>query len=380
MNNNNLNVFQNHDLIKRSQTYVLDRKLITFHSNDRDIKKWPFANHFEIELPETLNNIQSMRVVQTCFPMIFYTFSNEYQNTKMTFRMIPTPRETIDDIVYIILSQSLNHDFTIEIQEGTYSAQQLCLELQRKMNKSVYDYLISKSLTPSEASYEYFYVEYDEVAQKIWFGNSLDNYSLEFGKKENYDLVGECKQPNVWEQYTHWGLPYYIGYEKRQYIGFELNEPITFDYKQDPLWFQGINNNVYVVEATFIHCLNNNNVMYMEIDKFNSMDEIVPYSNATSNMYNNDYNGTVNAAFEKIPLNINGDQEIFNSRNDYLQNVSHYEVPIETIRKLKFSFRFHDGRYVDFQDCDFNFTMSFNCIKDEIPKAYELRIPAAYTL
>ena len=51
-------VNQNHPLIPRDQTYVLDRKLISFHSIDRDIKQWPYANHFEITLPTALENIQ----------------------------------------------------------------------------------------------------------------------------------------------------------------------------------------------------------------------------------------------------------------------------------------------------------------------------------
>ena len=32
---------QTHPLIPREQNYVLDRKIITIHSNDRDISKWP---------------------------------------------------------------------------------------------------------------------------------------------------------------------------------------------------------------------------------------------------------------------------------------------------------------------------------------------------
>ena len=64
--------------------------------------------------------------------------------------------------------------------------------------------------------------------------------------------------------------------------------------------------------------------------------------------------------------------------SDYLFNVSNYEVPIENIRKLRFQFRFHDGRLVDFKNSNFNFTLGFNCIKDEIPKDYDLRIPASF--
>ena len=53
------NVQQQHPLIPREQTYVLDRKLVSVHSFDRDIKKWPNSNSFEIDLPQSLQKILS---------------------------------------------------------------------------------------------------------------------------------------------------------------------------------------------------------------------------------------------------------------------------------------------------------------------------------
>ena len=53
------NVNTSRPLIPREQTYVLDRKLVTIHSDDRDIKKWPFSNHFEVELPQVMENVES---------------------------------------------------------------------------------------------------------------------------------------------------------------------------------------------------------------------------------------------------------------------------------------------------------------------------------
>ena len=38
------------------------------------------------------------------------------------------------------------------------------------------------------------------------------------------------------------------------------------------------------------------------------------------------------------------------------------------------------GRLVDFQDCNFNFTVAFNQLRDEIARDYEIRVPAAYQL
>ena len=107
----NFNTMQAHPLIPKSQTYVLDRKLISFHSYDRDIKKWPEANHFEIMLPQTLLNVQSMRLDTISLPSNQFIFSEEYQNTKMSFSMEPY--------------SSTQNVLDIEIDEGAYCLKEL---------------------------------------------------------------------------------------------------------------------------------------------------------------------------------------------------------------------------------------------------------------
>jgi hypothetical protein len=121
--------------------------------------------------------------------------------------------------------------------------------------------------------------------------------------------------------------------------------------------------------------------IYMEFDKFNTIDELKPYVERTNNMYNNDYNGRVNSAFAKIPVTAGGQSsQIFDSRNGFLQNVSQYHPPIDKIKKAKFKFRYHDGRLVDFKDNNFNFTIAFNQLKDEIARDYVVRVPEEYKL
>jgi hypothetical protein len=83
----NLNTRQAHPLIRREQNYVLDRKLISFHSQDRDISKWSNSNHFEVQLPENLKNVQSMRLDAITFPNSQLIFSTAYQNTKLSFKI-----------------------------------------------------------------------------------------------------------------------------------------------------------------------------------------------------------------------------------------------------------------------------------------------------
>ena len=116
-------VNQHHPLIPREQNYVLERKIISIHSFDRDIKKWPNSNHFEIDLPEDFTNIQSIQLVQITLPNNQYVFTNSYQNTKLSFTVTSVCGAC--PLIQLLLS------------EGSYTAEQLAIEIATKMNKAV---------------------------------------------------------------------------------------------------------------------------------------------------------------------------------------------------------------------------------------------------
>ena len=95
------NVSNSRPLIPRQQTYVLDRKLVTIHSDDRDIKKWPFSNHFEVELPQIMENVESMRLVECNLPINDEMFKNDYQNTKISFTPVSYTHLTLPTTVFV---------------------------------------------------------------------------------------------------------------------------------------------------------------------------------------------------------------------------------------------------------------------------------------
>jgi hypothetical protein len=387
MSNIMFNTHNTNPLIPRQQHYVLDRKLVSIHSEDRDINKWPNSNHFEVELPHTLENIQSMRLVQCSFPINYYTFSNSYQNTKLSFLIQPS--DNTDDY-YSILNTAYDNsiNFTAEIQEGFYCPEELAFELEDKMNQSITSYI--KTINPSLSDYENIKVFYDKVGQKYWFGNIKDKMIFLFEKQEIYDLRS-CYQPIVWDNYTNWGLPSYLGFEKKTYVSSQAldsqDNPIAIKFSYtaaspDNIWISPISSSfpIYYITAPFTPNLVGERVIYMEVKKYNSYDEIKPYSHATNNLYGNDYNGLVNSAFAKIPITNNPLGEQSDSINFFLQNISHYEPTIEKISKLEFKFRYHDGRLVDFKKNNFNFTIEFNQLKNEISKIYNVRVPITYQL
>ena len=380
----NFIVEQNHPLIKREQTYVLDRKLLTVHSNDRDICKWPNSNHFEIELPQPLLNVQSIRLLNISLPNNHYVFMDSYQNTKLKFTV----------------KNGINQSFIITISEGTYNGSTLAAEIETKMNKAVSDGFA--------AGYNKFRCRYNEVSNTFWFGNEGDDFELNFDEKIDYEEI--CNQPVIWNNYSRWGLPAYLGYKKKTYKSTLTPEnswftpsapgaPFGFAYEmQDGSgneWLTDATSNNWIVNVDQFpkHSSDENSIcnvdlqgdveVYMELDKYNSMDELQPYVNNSSGLFNNNYNGKIKNAFAKIPLTHTNDiydRRIVDSTRNYIANISHYEPPLERIQKLKFKFRFHDGRYVNFKCIPFNFTLEFNMLRDEQMRARIVRVPPLYRL
>ena len=391
------NVSNSNPLIPRQQTYMLDRKLVTIHSEDRDIKKYPESNRFSIQLPVTLENVQSVRLVECTFPINYYVFSRQYQNTKLTFTI-----DSIDinsDYHTTLSSTPLSEKLiTIEIQEGFYCPDELATELQERMNQGVTDKL--NQLMPATTQvYNLIRVYYDKVGQRFWFGvgkdlttnKGGDVLTLFFNKKEEYPYC--CPQPIMWEKTVNWGIGWYLGFERAEYsTAAALDEngnpaDIKFNYLgQDGIWLKAGTTKPYskpavqFLVAPFAPNIFGERAIYMELNKFNSMDELVPGPNNSNAQHNNTYTAIVNSAFAKIPITNKPLGELNDSRNGFLQNITHMDIPEEKISKLDFLFRYHDGRLVDFGTSRFNFTLEFNCLKNEIGRDFAVRIPLTYQL
>ena len=58
--NNSLNTHTNRPFIQREQTYVLEKKNLSIHSEDRDYTQFPNSNHFSIDIGEAMTNVESV--------------------------------------------------------------------------------------------------------------------------------------------------------------------------------------------------------------------------------------------------------------------------------------------------------------------------------
>jgi hypothetical protein len=340
-------------LISREQNYVLDRKLLTVHSEDRDVSKWPNANEFEIIMPQQLLNIQSMRLVEieTPFTSRINMFSNLNQNTKLFINYNNTGSKSITvpsgNYTGLTLAAAINAQLTIV--NGTS-------DLSCNFTPNITDTTIGTGT--------------------FSFKSTTNSYTLDFSACPVYSCLRTVPpfmvqtENIIFGNTFNWGLPYILGFSKKQYAGVanvKLDADTTANLTPDTC-------------------------MYMEIEKYNSYDEMYPCNqsnfdhNSKSNIQlinsNNSYQGKINSAFAKIPLITTSvsNNYVFESRNIGLQNITHYEPPLERLARLKFKFRYHDGRLVDFQNNNFNFTIEFNMLRDEMGKQYNVRIPLTYTL
>ena len=402
----------NNYLIANNKNFTIDRRLVSIHSDDRNITKWPNSNHFEIQLPEAITNIQSMNLADITLPINYYTFSNEYQNTKLIFTVTTSPntvpshvsglREsgyqppkleslTLSDMLYNDKVLDGSYEFEITIDEGYYAPSQLASEIASRMNAAVQKYLrtTAKPVNTNKYTYNNFNITYNVVSQKFMFGNLVDSFELKFAYKIPY--VTKCPQINVWEKNTNWGLPSYLGFDRANYssqmyqtdngTGIPIywstsaqnwltSKPLT----SGPAAGIAASTQVYYLIAPFTADIFGERAIYMEVEKYNNYTELEPYS-----IKQNDFCGKTNSAFAKIPITKNPNTAEYENRNSHLQNIINFNPPLERISKLKFTFRYHDGRLVDFQNNLFNFTIGFNCLTNEIPNQYNIRVPPSFT-
>ena len=136
----------------------------------------------------------------------------------------------------------------------------------------------------------------------------------------------------------NWGLGYNLGFYKKAYA---VTVPST-----------NVSISLYVTSTNMAE-LDTYNTIYMEIDPFNWIDEITPFSIATTDFNGNDYTGRVNNSFAKLTLN---SSKYYVPVKKFKRLLPHV---VEKVGRLKFKFRYHNGILVDFNHQPFNFSLRF---------------------
>jgi len=388
-----------HPLIPNSQQYMFEQQYISIHSEDRNILKYPNASEFEIELPQDYLNVQGARLASGYFPFTLYTFSAAKKNNTMSFKITevynPSEHGGGDALQIAIFNTLYNNidNYTIVIEDGFYTAEQMVTELTNKFNQAVTNMLLGSSYlsagdkTALEAvgGYSEFVIVYNQVSRKIWFGNKSSGFVLTNTNIARYEEDNfRCTTANIVPDFSNWGLPGYLGFTRCN------QESVQMVNKNNARFYYGdvepgdngywlianplLNGaTAYYIEAPLQANLEPPAYFYMEIKFLNFWDETAPYNYSTFTQQTNQTNGIVKSAFAKIPYNSK-----YYSIDTQGSSSSYYKIynpPMERFRKLSIKLRNHDGSFVDFQNTNYTFALELTLFRPQNLKAYSMYTP-----
>jgi len=408
-----MNVSQNHPIIPNAQDYMYEKKYVSIHSEDRNIVRFPNSNEFEIELPQDYCNVEAVRLTQWTFPANYDTFAPERGNIFMTFK-ITKPYNPGDpdhmsnspllEVIFSALYEHIDKNYIIIIEQGFYTPEQMATELTNRFNSAVSDYITlyfsehqeipnRKELEDqfiAQGGYNQFVIAYNNVGQKLWFGNKSSDFVLTNGEisaatKEIQDF--ECSRKSF-PEFTSWGLPDYLGFTRCNAIttpGTEVN--FLTGVRGFPRFFYGdvspgdngfwlvpdiSGATVYYLEAPQKINLMGDAYFYLELHGMNNMDETMPFALSPYTLQTNGTNGIVNAAFAKIAVPTTPISQWFDNS---MESYKWYNPPAERIRKLKLKLRYHNGLLVQFGDFNFSITLEFSIFNPQIARKFNLYVP-----
>ena len=403
------NTFTNHPLIPNSQEYMVIRKYVSIHSEDRDVLKYPNSAEFEMELPQDYVNVLSIRLESWAFPSKYNTFSKFNKNITMSFQIIsPSHPNTPDEFdlqynIYLALYENIQNMYSITIESGHYTPQQMANELTNKFNEVVTNYiynyiLVHNGATLSDAfitagGYTDFVIVYNEVSQKLWFGNRSGIFVLSnIDNNSSYVLNSDDKiipNPSFTSapcppsktplpDYTNWGLPSYLGLPRNPLTSTSVSGvtqvPRLYYLPASASSWLTPNPDISGCSVSFIEAENTINVngpayFYMDLSHLNNIDETNPYNLSSYALHTNETNSRVNASFAKI---------LISDSCCVVENNKAYKIynpPAERIRKIKLRMRFHNGQLVDFGSCEYSFVLEFTLYNAQQSKKYNNYIP-----
>ena len=378
------NVNTSHPIITNTQDTGYQQKFVSVHSEDRDTFKHPNSAEFDIELPEDITNIVSIRLSSWTFPANYNTFSILNSNITMTFKISQAYNpgehsysEPLQNVIFACLFLSANENYSVTIEEGFYNPDQMVNELTNKFNEAVTTRIQSYLADPSDndlltefnnlGGYSRFVVVYNSVGQKFWFGNTADAFVL-----TNETISGSrlCENRSQLPDSVNWGLPNNIGLPK-------ANVSSTTSSGSTPRFYYGNVNggdNGYwllpdpgLPGATchYIECPFKINLMgpayfYMDLAGQNCIDETSPFNISKFTAQTNETNGRVNSSFAKIAIPTTPISQWFDRES---MPYKLYIPPAERMRRLRIRLRYHNGQTVNFGLFDYSFMLEFTILQ-----------------
>ena len=415
------NTSSTHPLIPNANQYYIERKYVSIHSEDRDILKYPNSSEFEIELPQDYLNVHSAKLSTWSFPANYNVFSPLNFNIAMTFKFIKlyNPGEhgysdPLTEAIFAGLYSLIGNQYIVRIETGFYNPSQMATELTNKFNESVSNILIEFfTNTPAYnyalalfTGYNRFNIVYNSVGQRLWFGNTADQFEItnNYINQFNEDNVGtQCIRRNQLPSLADWGLPAYLGFTRCPAPSLSATEVeatmnnannIIYGYNPEiinvsgdvPRFYYGDVNpgdngfwlvpslpgaTVYFLQAPAKINFMGPSYIYLDIDGLNCIDETSPYNMSQFTLHTNETNGRVNSSFAKIPITTTPIAQWFDSEQ---APYKHFNPPAERIRKLKCRLRYHNGQKVDFGLFEYSFMLEFTLLRPQNERKYTIVI------
>ena len=254
----------------------------------------------------------------------------------------------------------------------------------------------------SDGGYSRFVIVYNEVSNKFWFGNKSDIFVLTNDSEILLNLkLNEPTQciKNRLPDYSNYGLPGYVGLLRTSMTSVNIESlPTTINNLKPRFYYGNINigddgywlnpdpiligSTVSFIEAPYVAQLDFPSQIYLEIVGLNNLDETSPFTlnnitvsnnniSLSKNLTNGVANGVVNSAFAVVPTN---------PQSNYFDccqgSYKLFFPPAERIRKLQIKVRLHNGILVDFNNCNYSFTLEFTLYNSQILRQYKLFQPA----
>ena len=377
INRTNLTLSTNHPLIENTQDYLNYSKYLSINSADRDIIKYPNSSVFEIELPEDYLNVMALRLYTWTIPRVF-KFDKILNNDYMIFKLLDiyNPGEhgladPLQNAIFQALYNTKEESYTIFIENGNYTPEQMAKELTNKFNESVtnriIDYFNANGLGafvyPFSASggYKQFEMAYNIVTEKLWFGNRSSTFILENNTVLKKFLLERNLCPNLDSQpsFKNWGLPSALGLSRcdtksstdgtipRFYYGNVFGSDNGYWLIPDPS-LPG--SKVSYIEAESVLDVEEEQFLYLDLDEYNCGDQTSPYNLSNFTFRTNQTNGIVNSYFAVVP---------YNRYDDAFPVYKFFYPPAERIRKFKIKLKTHDGTIANLGNKNYTLILEF---------------------
>jgi hypothetical protein len=395
------NTSTNHPLIPNANDYIIYKKYVSIHSEDRDILKYPNSNQFEIEMPEDITNIYSLRLINWTFPSNYNSFSYNSSNVTLFFK-ITNPYNPGANMVFNPLEQAIftalfltsNELYEFTIQEGFYNPTQMVTELQNKFNftvtQRVKKYLTANALTTelaqfnAQGGYNKFVIVFNSVSSKIWYGNTCDEFMIANEALSLIDTLTDnlfCASKAQLPEFDNWGLPGNLGLSRCNTTAISINDSTTGESFTPRFFYGDVNAGdngfwlvpdptltgsvVYFIEPPFKINLMGPAYFYMELNGNNCIDETSPYAVNKYTLSNNTTNGVANSAFAKIGIPTTPISQWFDKES---LPYKLYWPPAERMRKLSIKLRYHNGQLVNFGAFPYSFAIEFTTLLPNQPR------------